>query len=199
MKLVKIDRSSIQKNPKYGKGPHDIHEVGPVSIRLHMSFMTTAPHDVKSLDALFAKFDVRLTNLQMEFPGGLPVPKTHIQAMARTPEGASEVIELFKRLPDVTLIDHTVHIDRPLMSFYMIGQEPKWLYNHEDIRFECSGCGCKLKPEELTSDHSGDYDDEMDDSDWSHRVCPKCYKWDCCDNFDYEKIEDVIEEMGLDQ
>lgn len=174
MTLVRIDRSTLRRNPDAGKTttlvPSGIQS-GSFTIerdgRAYVLDVISTPA-VWEQDGIVGTFFCRAATGPM--PHAFPCGETTEGKVGGTdklvmPEFSREMLEIHHQ------------------------PEPPWLYEHEPTPVTCNECGETFDSRQLKSDYafSGPDGDEI----WSSAVCPHCGEWDCCD-VEYESPRDVL-------
>ena len=83
-------------------------------------------------------------------------------------------------------------------QMWTLSRQPTWLFKYSDCQVTCGECGETFSYKDLTSEDVEEYCDAC--GMWSEytrsNICPKCGELECVE-LDYEDIDSVVKELGL--
>jgi hypothetical protein len=162
---IRIDRSTIRKNPNAGSTSTPLF--GRVSTTAVLECVGALPYAVKAI-----------TNTSgISFSDGVCRYNVHVS------EDVDKLTEVAKK-HNVKVVSYTQ--DRPVQ---LVAHPPESaiLYSHEDTKVRCVKCDKEFSVRQLGSDSM------MEDDSYNDCVCPFCDAWDCCE-VTYEKLSDIPKE-----
>lgn len=170
MKLIKIIRSSIKKNPNAGR--REIHE----AINRRVSFRFEGSTELPG------------------FKEGKDYIKTEWGTAHFGDSGSSYIegelidYELWERVGKIPGIQ--LNITQDIRTHRFMKPEPDYNFKYKDTKIECLNCHNKILQSEIIDDEVSAEDDE-----YSVQKCPVCGAADEFEEIEYEKIEEVIKDL----
>jgi hypothetical protein len=163
MKTIKIDRSTIEKNPNVG------------NTRTYLQGNSHATFEIESeeIPQWLSEEPFYPTEWSLESDSnGMNSMKGEISGMI-----TEEMIEKFK----ITKGLHVNISKEPIVIDHM--PEPDYLYEYEETTLKCKHCKSKVNGDDIETDWEDDY---------PIKVCPVCRRIDSFPEYRYEKIEDAL-------
>lgn len=202
--LVRIDRSTFRKNPKYGSQKHLVPGAKRVDLRLNIDGvdLSFASDGELTFGASDSQPDVAgrflLTKARCFVPSSCNDDSPPLGAMLYNVGGFYDV-QFFPSEKKVVIDNKTytvqefdVEVERDVVC--VDHDEPRWLFRYEPTQVTCDACGATFDHKRLKS--SSAYDDDSREEWFSDTICPVCGEWDCCE-LEYENPNAVARELGL--
>ena len=162
--LIKIDRSTIRRNPDAGRTEWTV--AGPSRATVRTAGITYESAGELTLHDHAIEGDFIVT----ESLNGAAIPGTteHKQFT----HGSAGV---------------TIRIQRDVETIRTARPAPTWLYQYEPTPVTCRNCGQTFPASELEQDSFFNGEDDIP----VYNICPRCQAPECCE-VEYEKIEDAV-------
>lgn len=168
MKLVKIKRSSIKKNPDAFRTYYDIPSQWEITGRY---IGDKLPKWIDSVSVITSHSMPMIGEQEYEFQVVKPVTKKFFDRI----EKASGKERLF------------IEMKRDIQRMESMFPEPAYKYEYTNPLIECNGCHNNVRLKNIQTDYIFDSDGEEYNTD----KCPKCGELNSFD-YQYEKINDVV-------
>ncbi|MFW9876909.1 MAG: hypothetical protein ACFFG0_27765 [Candidatus Thorarchaeota archaeon] len=161
--LIKIDQSSIRKNPTAGNTVYHIN-LGPPKYKIETNWPIPNKKGImlQSINSVDGKFIYQY--IAAENPS-----KYLCKHIKGRPENS------YFGITKINEYD----------TIYSLTPEPRFLYSYENKMVCCNNCKEKFDWKELLSDSLSCFEQEA--YSWSDTICPKCGEWDCC-KIEFEKL-----------
>lgn len=166
--IVKIDRSTIRKNPKAGQ-TESIVDRGLLITFVYKG--RKEPEWINSLDV-----DIESRSFQ-----GIPgFEEIEIRGQIKVTDKLEKFIEENKKTEGLTLT-----IQRDYETLHHM-PEPEYLYKYEKTYLKCNHCKEKVEVQDIEIDYIFDGEDEV-----KVETCPLCGGENSFDHYEFENLSDV--------
>ncbi len=172
--MIKIDRSSVKKNPKYG---HSVKSY--VQREASFSCKGSLPNFMIDGENVHVITETFQQGKGKEFTGVIVDPENAIEWMQQLTKDDIKKHEL-----SISINNNISVIDGILFG--------KWNYAYEPKKVKCSSCKKSIIFDEIEEEWDSDGED-----DYKYTVCPNCHATNSFPELEFEKIEDVVAEMKL--
>jgi hypothetical protein len=173
--IVKIDRSTIKRNPDAGKD------------HFHVSGPWQGTFEIKGIYPDFIKDDDRFI-LRSWKPG------KYYEGAMLSPDCLDVLMDPknLKWFRD-NKCEMSCSVDKNIQTYACRPQE-EYGYRYENTPVTCGHCGEKIGVNELENDVA---DDGEGGEIYCAQVCPKCHHWDTFEKIEYENINEAIKDVVL--
>lgn len=164
MTLVKIDPSSVKKNPNAGCRDYWVDHGSTSTLDIGVC-------DAEITDHLEKNFNARVVSMRSFPKSGIQESKFRLINANFEP--------IFAYLKSKGVAPEKMHVNTQFHNEHVtsLTPEPEYFYQYEDTEVECSECKAKFKRSELVDNSDYDYEGN---SIGSACTCPKCGEFDCC-------------------
>lgn len=175
MTIIKIDRSTIRKNPTAGQTCFRME--GPTTVTFRCTGRASIPMALTGLVEFNSWSNSERPEFGLEQSGYIINP---------------DDVPMFEGISGLF-----ISVDKQTETYRSLHPDRKWLFEYEKTEVECSECARMVPHDEIIGDSSEEYNDEIgEELYYEYERCPICKKKSEFD-YEYEKIEDVIKEMNL--
>ncbi len=171
MKLIKIIRESIKKNPSAGMQYTDI--AGPIGVTFESD--GDLPEFIKD------GVDVKVRDAFIDGDRVISVKGVVVNS-------DNAFLERFLKTPGIKW-----KAERDIQTFHHL-PEPDYLYEYETPFLTCDNCKADVHVKDIEDNKEYDYDEG-----YSFDVCPVCRAAESFAEIEYERIYDVVKELSHDR
>lgn len=174
--LVKIDRSSVRRNPTAGRTTYTVVGDSTVTASMTIPALIGSPSFLQWLDK-------ELSNFALQQVVSDSFGSVHIAGVVRGVNAESVFAQIRAKLGMPGLgISSTVVTDHK--TYHTRFPEPAFLLRRLPTKVQCDSCLSAFDYTELESDFISDIECVM------HNICPHCGEVDCC-VIEYENLSDT--------